>query len=228
MRRGQSAALLALIVGACAAPEPPAAPPPPPPPPPPVVQELAPPDAYYFYFDLPERTESGAYLTPNTQPDVGPLEQLFHYRSALNVAALSCRHLEGYDLAPAYNSFIKSFAGPLGNANRAIEQKFVREHGGDGARVRDAHMTSLYNHFARPATLGEFCPAAQQHLTAMQTLPEGELQGYAETALADMEEIFQEHFAVIEEYQEGYREQMRERGLSVPPGTEAAVAAPST
>ena len=78
-------------------------------------------------------------------------------------------------------------------------------------------MTELYNHFARPATLEEFCPLAQQHLEAVQTLPAAELEGYALPALVGMEDVFQRHFAVIEEYQLSYRERMRERGMDVPP-----------
>ena len=215
MRRGLfAAAMMTTALAACQT----AAPPPPPPPPPPLVeietpkQELAQPDPYYFNFELPEKDETGAYVTPNS--DIGPLETLFHFRSALNVAALSCRAMPGYDLAPKYNSFIKTFAGELRNANIAIERKFARENEGSGARVRDSHMTSLYNHFARPATLGSFCPMAQRDLIAVQDLPKEELQAYAEKSLAEMEMIFQEHFQEIESYQQAFGDILRERAAA--------------
>lgn len=218
MRRGLFVLILGTALAACTAPAPPPPPaaPPPPPPPPPAVQELPPPDPFYFNFVLPEKDATGAYVTPNS--DIGPLEQLFHFRSAMNVAALSCRFLEGYDLAPQYNAFIKQYAQPLREANRAIDAKFRRENGAEGSRLRDSHMTSLYNHFARPATLDVFCPLAQRHLTAAAALTEASaLQPYAETALAEMEQVFQAHFAEIEEYQRAYRAEMIRRGQTPPP-----------
>ncbi|MEE4351001.1 MAG: hypothetical protein V2J26_12305 [Pacificimonas sp.] len=214
MRWGLPTILSLTMLAACAAPEPPA-PPPPPPPPPPVVQALEPPDPHYFNMDLPPKLADGSYQTPNSE--IGPLEQLFHFRAALNVAALSCRNMPGYDLASQYNEFIKTFAQPLREANRAIEQKFLREHGAAGSRIRDSHMTSLYNHFAQPTTLAIFCPAARRHLNAALDLSVEGLEGYALPALVEMEQIFQEHFAQIEDYQRSYRQRMEERGLTEPP-----------
>ncbi|MBZ6379778.1 hypothetical protein B5C34_14750 [Pacificimonas flava] len=217
MRWGLCVGIAMLGLAACSQPEPPAPPPPPPPPPPAPAPTLEPPDPYYFAMELPPKTAAGGYETPNS--DIGPLEQLFHFRSALNVAALSCRHLPGYDLAPQYNEFIKTFAEPLRNANSAIEAKFRREHGGDGPRVRDTHMTSLYNHFARPGTLGTFCPMARRNLTEALALSADGLDAYALASLAQMEAIFQEHFAEVEAYQENYRQRMQEFGLTEPPET---------
>ncbi|MGB7406465.1 MAG: hypothetical protein WA906_12305, partial [Pacificimonas sp.] len=216
-----SAASIAL--GACtvAAPVETASAPPPPPPP----AELGDPDPYYFNMVLPPKDASGTYVTPNT--DIGPLETMFHFRSAMNVGALSCRSKPGMDMTDAYNAFIKKFKTTLANANKQVEAKFIRENA-RGKRARDRHMTSLYNHFARPATLDQFCPVAFEHLRAANELPTGvgALQDYSMIALAEIESIYQDHFDQVRDYQIAFRERMRENGQTPPP-MPAAAAAPA-
>ncbi|MBV7256172.1 hypothetical protein KCG44_05170 [Pacificimonas sp. WHA3] len=203
----------AALLAACAV-----TPAPPPPPPPPVVAkaDLAPPDAYYFNYALPARDASGTFASPNI--NLTEQEAIFHLRSALNVAALSCRKMEGMDMTDNYNTYIRKYRLTLAKANRTIDARYAREVDG-GKRARDAHMTSLYNHFARPATLGTFCPMALKHLNAAIALPDttAAITDYSQTAVREIEDVFQQHYASIEQYQIAYRQAMRDNGQTPPP-----------
>ncbi|MGB3723764.1 MAG: hypothetical protein WA979_13230 [Pacificimonas sp.] len=194
------------------------------PPPPPVKRaDLAPPNAYYFNYVLPVRIADGRFDTPNV--DLTEQERLFHFRSAMNVAALSCRENPEVDLSNDYNKLIGKYRLTLAKANRTIEERFLREIDG-GKRARDAHMTSLYNHFARPATLSKFCPVAERMLKEAVALPDttAAITDYSQTATVELEKIYQAHFAAIEEYQVSYRKALAANGQPVPPIATAAVA----
>ncbi|MEM8826438.1 MAG: hypothetical protein AAGD40_05885, partial [Pseudomonadota bacterium] len=101
-----------LGVAACAVPQQTAVAPPPPPP---AKVELAAPNEYYFNMVLPVRNEDGTFVTPNT--GIGPVDQLFHFRSAVNVAALSCRTMAGMNMVEDYNLFLKKWKNTLAKAN---------------------------------------------------------------------------------------------------------------
>ncbi len=195
-----------------------------PPPPPPVKRaDLAAPNAYYFNYVLPVRDANGVFQTPNV--NLSEQEALFHFRSAMNVAALSCREDPTVDLSKDYNALIKRYRLTLAKANREVEAHYVREVEG-GKRARDAHMTSLYNHFARPATLSDFCPVAQRMLAEAVALPDttAAITDYSQTATAELEKIYQKFFADVEQYQIAYRQALKDNGQPVPPMATAAVA----
>jgi|TARA_R100000501_G_scaffold17919_4_gene35121 hypothetical protein len=184
--------------------------------------DLAAPDTYYFNYVLPSRDASGQFQTPNI--NLSEQEALFHFRAAMNVAALSCRVIPGMDVTAEYNAFIKKYVRTLAKANRTVEQYYIAEVEG-GRAARDAHLTALYNHFARPGTLSEFCPVAVKDVRAALDLPDttAAITEYSQTATAALEKIFQNHFAEIEKYQVTYRQAMRDNGQTPPPLPTAAL-----
>jgi hypothetical protein len=200
MRNWGVAALLVAGLGACATPAPP------PPPPPPVAVAPPPrPIAPYGVSDdfvLPAKGLDGRFLTPNSNLDAD--ETTFHFRSALNVAALYCPPdplNPAFNVQTSYNDFLKRYKKVLAKANKAIDERYKDRFGKEGLRMRDTHMTGLYNYFARPALKLAFCAKATRHLAAVAALPAEQLPAYAAGALADIEGDFQNFYGSIETYQ---------------------------
>lgn len=151
-------------------------------------------------YKLPPVAADGRFVTPNT--DIGPLEAMFHFRAALNVAALLCTTPGKTAAREGYNAFLKRHRSVLANANRAVDAKYQRLHGAaEGMRVRDRKLTSLYNFFAYPPVKPQFCVQAARHLTAANTLASTQLEPFAQSALAEIEQLFQSYFAEVRRYQ---------------------------
>ena len=85
---------------------------------------------------------------------------LWNLRSALNVAALNCSEPKHAEILPRYRSFLKNYNTALMVANRKIDAEFKARYGAKFTAPREAYMTSVYNHFALPPAMGEFCNAA--------------------------------------------------------------------
>lgn len=147
-------------------------------------------------YVLPPKDADGRFITPNS--GIGPLEVMFHFRAALNVAALVCATAADPSARVGYNEFLKRHKQVLANANRAIDAKYRREFGGDGLRLRDRHLTSLYNHYSYPSVKAGFCGKSARHLVAANAIPSKELEAFSQASLADIEQVYQDHFADIE------------------------------
>ncbi len=191
MRRNVGPAIIALLIAGCASA-----------PPEPVAVVRAPPKlperSSFYDVPVPAKDAEGRYITVNS--GIGPLETMFHFRSAMNVSALTCGSRGSFDPIAAYNVFLKTHSGELSNANRAIDAKYRRENGREGNRVRDGHMTSVYNYFAAPSVKQTFCELAQKHLETANAVPRGKLEAWSQEALADIENVFQSHFSAVEKY----------------------------
>ena len=151
---------------------------------------------------LPEKGADGRYVTANS--NLGPLETMFHFRSALNVAALGCASAGNTAPRDGYNAFLKRHRSVLANANRAIDAKYRRDFGAEGLRVRDAKLTSLYNQFSYPPVKRDFCRVTAHHLGAANALAPRDLEAYSQGALAEIEQLFQDYYAEVATYQARY------------------------
>jgi hypothetical protein len=186
-----------LLVAGCAAPKPP----------PsalrPAPQASARADRVPAHIDLrlklPPRDASGRYITANS--NLGPLETMFHFRGALNVAALSCVSARSTAARDGYNAFLRRHKTVLAAANSAVDAKYRRDFGREGLRIRDAKLTSLYNHYAYPSVKPQFCASTAKHLAAANALPSARLEAYSQGALAEIEQHFQDYFAEVARYQ---------------------------
>ena len=117
-------------------------------------------------------------------------EALWHMRSALNVAALSCRNAKVAGVAPAYNRMLARHKAVLAAANAAEVAPFRARHGAKWTGAYDVHATRLYNFFAMPTAQAAFCTAAGQVLAKANAMTTEAILGYAPVALAQLEAPF--------------------------------------
>ncbi len=117
-------------------------------------------------------------------------EALWHMRSALNVAALSCRTGKVAGIASSYNRMLARHKTALAAANTAEMAPFKARFGTKWSGAYDAHATRLYNFFAMPTAQARFCPAAQQVLAKANAMTADAIVSYAPSALAQLEAPF--------------------------------------
>lgn len=186
MLRVHFALPLLALASACAGPERIAAPAPLPVPAPLPTQTAAPraPDGAATNLAIPERLADGSYATPNRNASAAAAA--WHLRAAFNVAALNCNDPA---LAPAYNQFLKAHRGPLKDAHHALTREY-----GDTASF-DPAMTRLYNYFAQPPVMAQFCTTAAPLLHQLAALPAADLPGVAPAALAQIDRPFTDFYA---------------------------------
>ncbi len=134
-----------------------------------------------------------APAAPAVQPPPGgpvnqgldQLEAAWHLRSALNVAAIGCRHRTGSALAASYNQFLKVHAADLSRAFTNEEARYGQESHGV-----DTHMTRVYNYFAWPPAQAAFCAMAAEIAPHMASLPPAQFLDSAAAALARLDVAF--------------------------------------
>jgi hypothetical protein len=129
---------------------------------------------------------------PAPRPVVGisPQEALWNMRSALNVAALSCRGSRMPGVAPAYNRMLSRHKAPLADAYAAVQAKYKARHGAAWARHYDRDATGLYNRYAMPTAQLQFCRAATSVLASANGMTPASITGFAPMALAQLEAPF--------------------------------------
>jgi hypothetical protein len=191
------------LFGALAACAPKPVPIPPPPPvvviPPPPAMPL-PPAGAAVMMTIPALGMDGVRLTPNR--GISRDEAIWHFRSAVNVAALNCQGPVWNMIAYNYNSFIKVHKTRLRTASKAVDGEYkVRYPGENGLRVRDTRMTDLYNYFSMPTVKQEYCDTALAKSTEVLTVPSSALPEYSVGALADIDGIFIRFFDSYARYE---------------------------
>lgn len=189
-------------VSACAPPPKPVPPPPviivPPPPPPPAMP--LPPGGAAASMRIPLVGVDGIRATPNRF--LSPDEQIWHFRSALNVAALNCQGPVWGQIALEYNKFIKVHKKQLSKTSKTVDREYVKRYPGEnGLRVRDTKLTDLYNYFALPPVRAEYCDAALRKLTEANLLAPDALPGYAVGGLTEIDGIFIRFFDAYAQYE---------------------------
>jgi len=188
-------------LAACAAPPPPPAPVAVAPPPPPMVvipPRPTPPAGAFATMAIPQLSSAGIRETVN----VGISEQqtLWNLRSGLNVAALNCTRPEHTGLVDNYRTFLKVHSRELAAANNALAAEYRNKHGRSFREYQDAYMTRVYNYFALPPVLPDFCNVAMQLSGEVNQVPGGQLREFAQNALPRMEQVFENFFSAYEKY----------------------------
>lgn len=218
------AAVLAAALASCAAPAPPPPPPPPPPPKPyvPPPPKPRPPFGASDNLAIPPLDASG--LRQSVNRGISSTQMLWNLRSALNVAALNCSDPKHAEILPRYRAFLKNYNGTLMAANRKVDAEFKARYGAKFTAPREAYMTSVYNHFALPPAMGEFCNAAlavTSDLAALTpaapaapakkgagkvaaprpvTLKPAELEAFAVRSLPNIEVVYDDFYRRYEKY----------------------------
>ena len=125
----------------------------------------------------------------------------WNMRSALNVAALNCLQPRHVMILENYKTFLKTHAKTLTAVNKASLNEFRAKHGASSYRnMQDAYMTQVYNYFALPPALDQFCDAALMVSNELAAVPAGQLENFATRALPQLEAVFEGFFRSYEQY----------------------------
>lgn len=226
MARFLPAAILVAALASCGPNTPPPAPLPPPPkpapPPPPPPPKPRPPAGASDNLAIPPLDASG--LRQSVNRNISPTQMLWNLRSAFNVAALNCSDPKHAEILPRYKAFLKNYNATLMAANRKVDAEFKARYGAKFTAPREAYMTSVYNHFALPPAMPEFCTAAlavTDDLAAITppapkaapvkkgrkaapvripTLKPAELEAFAVRSLPNIEVVYDDFYRRYEKY----------------------------
>ena len=196
------AAALLLVAGELSA-KPKKVPPPTPPPPPPVVivyipPRPTPPLGASPLFKVPLLLPTGARQSINT--GIGPFQTVWNLRSAYNVAALNCLRPEHVDILIGYKRFLKIYKVGLVKANRAVDADFRKRFGKAYIRPREAYMTQVYNYYAFPPTLRNFCDASLIMARESMTLKPIGLTDFAARYVPQFDGVFGNFYRSYDQY----------------------------
>lgn len=183
------------VLAACSTPPPP----PPPAPPPPVVPTIRPmpPANAAEGMSIPEKGEDGKYLTANR--GVTSNTALWHIRMALNVAALNCDKY-GPTARLQYNQILAQHKVMLNSANAAVDRNYSVAYGSSGMASRERLNTVVYNFFALPPVIKNFCPVAVTVGQKIIAMPSSQLLEAAPALLAELEKPFQDFYEAYADY----------------------------
>lgn len=205
MRRGvKNLAAIIFISGvaACAPPLEKVAPPPIPlpPPPPPLPARPLPPGGAALSMTIPPVGLDGVRVTPNR--GLSRDEQIWHFRSALNVAALNCQGPVWGQIATEYNKFIVTHKVLLSKTSKSVDREYVKKYPkANGLRIRDTRMTDLYNYFALPPVRAQYCDMSLRKLNEANPVPKDALAEYAIGGLTDIDNLFVNFYDAYVKYE---------------------------
>lgn len=171
-------------------------------PPPPVRVVIpprpTPPAGAFHTMAIPQVAANGVRQTVNS--GITAEQKLWNLRSALNVAALNCLRAEHAALVDNYKVLLKQHSRQLAATNNALTKQYRDRHGNGYRNQQDAYMTRVYNYFALPPVLPEFCNIALQVSHEVVQVKPGQLHVFAEQALPRMEAVYENFFRAYEQY----------------------------
>lgn len=189
---------LALGLAACAPkPAPPSAPPPPrkvviiPPKP-------TPPNGASLNFSVPPADANG--LRHSLNRGISPNQMVWNLRSAYNVAALNCHAPQHADILPRYRAFLTTHAKTLTAVNKKVDAEFKGKYGARFIAPREQYMTAVYNHFALPPTLADFCDAVTAISREGAAVKSADLEAFAVRSLPSVEVVFDSFYRRYDTY----------------------------
>lgn len=194
-----AAAAAVSLLPACTeqAPPPQAALPPPPAKPQPIPARPTPPFGASDSTLIPAMA-NGVRMTPNA--NLNTAETTWNLRSGMNVAALNCLAPQHAPILTAYSAMLDRHRKQFAATNNALESQFRKQYGASYKRVRDSHMTKVYNYFSMPPARARLCDAALAISQAYLEARPSDIDGYAATALPKLESAFEGFFQEFEAY----------------------------
>lgn len=200
LQHGAAAALVgvtALLAG-CATTPPPAPPPPPPPVAVVIPPKPVPPGGASPNLRVPPVGANGLRYSVNR--NISPAQTLWNLRSAWNVAALNCHDPRHADIVVNYRTFLNANQKTLGKVNRVIDAEFRARYGKGFVVPRERYMTEVYNHFALPPTMSEFCTAVQTVGRQALGVKAADLESFAALNLPNVEIVFDDFYRKYDQY----------------------------
>lgn len=178
-----------------------ATPPPPPPPPPPrlvIPPRPWPPLGAAPNLMTPKVGFDGVRRTVNT--GLTPAQTTWNLRSAFNVAALNCLQPQHAGILEGYKKFLTNHAKALTALNGELDKQYKAQYGPSYVRDRETYNTQVYNYFALPPTLPQFCDAVLAMSQQSLTVTSPQLGTFAATSLPQLEAVFQSFFSSYDRY----------------------------
>jgi len=172
-------------------------------PPPPVAapQPVAMPKGGYAGMTIPARLPDGDYATPNR--DLSPAASVWHFRVALNVAALACRGAQSDVIVTGYNALLTRAKAPLSNAEAAYAAQYKAADAAHWRADYDNDMTRLYNFFSQSPARDGFCAAAAATVAEAADVDAAALPGFAAGRLAVLERPFTDFYRAYDAWRAG-------------------------
>ena len=202
---------------AACAPPPPVVVPPPPAPVQYVPAKPVPPAGAASTMRIPMMASSGVRQTVNA--NISPAQTTWNLRAALNVAALNCRDARYSSLISGYESYLNKHSRELSRTNTAVGREFRAEHGRSYRNAQDSYMTQVYNYYASPPTLDNFCNAAVPVVAEAALVDRGGLEAYSAGGLAQLEAVFERFFSAYDQYRRDLSAWNTRYGPNAVPGT---------
>lgn len=131
---------------------------------------------------------------------VAPEQALWQYRIGLNVAALNCRGPDDQILIDNYTRFLATNRSAIARAERWVIADQGRRTGTNGVSARDTLSTRLYNYFAQPPVLGDFCRVARGEAALAAVEPSATILTFAAAHLPIIDQPFVDFYAAYDRY----------------------------
>ncbi len=176
------------------------------------------------YFVTPQMGPDGKRITVNS--NLSAEERLWHLRAAYNVAALNCSSPQHMIITDHYNQFLRIQARGLTAANTAIDRRYRAANGSAANSVRDRTMTQVYNYFALPPVLPQFCDTALLVAQESVTVAPADLLAFGDRGLAQMGDVHERFFNAFEQWQRDVAAWDARYGASVAPPSPAPTPGP--
>jgi hypothetical protein len=189
------------LLAGCGEKAPPPAPLPPPPPPPVVIvipPKPTPPNGASANLRVPPADAAGLRYSVNR--NITPAQTLWNLRSAYNVAALNCHDPRHVDILTNYKAFLKAHQATLTKANKTVDTEFRKKYGASFIAPREKYMTEVYNHFALPPTMSDFCTAVLAVSRDALAIKSADLEGFASRSLPNIEVVFDDFYRKYDDY----------------------------
>ncbi len=173
----------------------------PPPPPPKVVvppPKPKPPNGASDNIYLPPADANG--LRQSVNRNISTNQMVWNLRSAYNVAALNCTASKHADILPRYKDFLTAHGKTLNAVNKKIDAEFKQRFGPKFIAPRESYLTALYNHYALPPTLDDFCDAVTAVTRDGLAIKSTELEAFAVRSLPSIEVVFDDFYRRYEAY----------------------------
>ncbi len=158
-----------------------------------------PPNGASHLIELPPVDSDG--LRRSVNRGISPAQTTWNLRSAFNVAALNCSNARHAEILPAYRTFLIKNAKTLTTVNKTVDAEFRKKYGSSYIVKREAYMTAVYNHFALPPTINNFCDAVMAVSREVGTVPSSGLEAFAARSLPNVEVVFDDFYRRYEQYQ---------------------------
>jgi hypothetical protein len=147
---------------------------------------------------IPPVDGAGVRQTVNANISAG--QRIWNLRSAFVVASLNCLDPVYAPILDGYKRFLVSHKRELARTYDVVEKEWKTSHGTTYKRDRDSYTTQVYNYFALPPTIHEFCNTALQMSNDSLSVAPGQLDAFAMQQLPKLEAVFDNFFRAFEQY----------------------------